>query len=34
VLDHSAKSIEIEDLEVRLTELERATEGTKDRRSR
>jgi len=34
VLDHSAKSIEIEDLEVRLTELERATEATKDRRSR
>jgi len=34
VLDHSAKAIEIEDLEVRLTELERATEATKDRRSR
>ena len=33
VLDHSAKAIEIEDLEVRLTELERATEATKDRRS-
>ena len=34
VLDHSAKAIEIEDLEVRLTELERAAEITKDRRSR
>ena len=34
VLDHSAKAIEIEDLDVRLTELERATEATKDRRSR
>ena len=34
VLDHSAKAIEIEDLEVRLTELERAAETTKDRRSR
>ena len=34
VLDHSAKAIEIEDLEVRLTELERATGATKDRRSR
>jgi hypothetical protein len=34
VLDHSAKAIEIEDLEVRLTELERATEIAKDRRSR
>jgi len=34
VLDHSAKAIEIEDLEVRLTELERAAGTTKDRRSR
>jgi len=34
VLDHSAKAIEIEDLDVRLTELERATQATKDRRSR
>jgi len=34
VLDHSAKAIEIEDLEVRLTELERAAETTKDRHSR
>lgn len=34
ILDHSAKAIEIEDLEVRLTELERATGTTKDRRSR
>jgi len=34
VLDHSAKAIEIEDLEVRLTELERAVEITKDRRSK
>ena len=34
VLDHSAKAIEIEDLEVRLTELERVTRATKDRRSR
>ena len=34
VLDHSAKAIEIEDLEVRLTGLERAAETTKDRRSR
>ena len=34
VIDHSAKAIEIEDLEVRLTELERAAEITKERRSK
>jgi hypothetical protein len=30
VLDHSAKSIEIEDIEARVAELERAAEGSKD----
>ena len=34
VLDHSAKAIELEDIESRLAELERATETAKDRRSR
>jgi len=34
VLDHSAKAIEIEDLEARLSDLERAAEITKDGRSR
>jgi hypothetical protein len=29
VLDHAAKAIEIEDIEVRLSELERATEASK-----
>jgi transposase-like protein len=29
VLDHSAKSIELEDIEIRVTELERATEAAK-----
>ena len=29
VLDHSAKAIEIEDIEARVAELERATEGNK-----
>jgi hypothetical protein len=28
-LDHAAKAIEIEDIEVRLSELERATEASK-----
>jgi len=34
VLDHSAKAIEIEDLDARLTDLERAAETVKDRRTR
>ena len=34
VLSHAAKAIEIEDLEARVSDLERATETTKDRRSR
>jgi hypothetical protein len=33
VLDHSAKSIEIEDIEARVAELERATEANKGSRS-
>ena len=33
VLDHSAKSIEIEDIEARVAELERATETNKGSRS-
>jgi hypothetical protein len=32
VLDHSAKAIEIEDIEVRLSELERAAEASKSDR--
>ena len=32
VLDHSAKAIEIEDIEARLTELERTAEATKGQR--
>ena len=32
VLDHSAKAIEIEDIEVRVSELERATESSKSKR--
>jgi hypothetical protein len=32
VLDHSAKSIEIEDIEARVAELERAAEGSQDGR--
>jgi|SRR5579862_1540313 hypothetical protein len=32
VLDHSAKSIEIEDIEARVSELERAAEASKDGR--
>jgi len=32
VLDHSAKAIEIEDIDVRLTELERTAEATKGQR--
>jgi len=31
VLDHSAKAIEIEDIEARVAELERATESSKSR---
>jgi hypothetical protein len=31
VLDHSAKSIEIEDIEARVAELERATDANKGR---
>jgi hypothetical protein len=34
VLTHAAKAIEIEDLDRRLSDLERATETAKDRRSR
>lgn len=34
VFDRSIKGIEIEDLDARLTEVERATETAKDRRSR
>ena len=34
VLDHSAKSIELEDIEIRVAELERATEATKNGRLR
>ena len=34
VLSHAAKAIEIEDLDARVSDLERATEATKDRRSR
>ena len=33
VLDHSAKSIEIEDIEARVAELERATEANKGSRN-
>ena len=33
ILDHTTKAIEIEGLEARLTELERAAEGTAGRRS-
>jgi transposase-like protein len=33
ILDHTTKAIEIEGLEARLTELERAAEGTTGRRS-
>ena len=32
VLDHAAKAIEIEDIEARVAELERATESSKSRR--
>ena len=32
ILDHSAKAIEIEDIEVRVSELERAAEAPKDSR--
>lgn len=32
VLDHSAKAIEIEDIEARVAELERAAEGSQDGR--
>jgi hypothetical protein len=32
VLDHSAKAIEIEDIEARLSELERAAEASKSDR--
>ena len=32
VLDHAAKAIEIEDLDARLTDLERIAESTKDQR--
>ena len=32
VLDHSAKAIEIEDIDARLTELERTAEATKGQR--
>ncbi len=34
VLGHAAKAIEIEDIEVRVTELERAAESTKSARAR
>ena len=34
ILNHTTKSIETENLEARLTELERTTASTKDRRSR
>ena len=34
ILDHTTKAIEIEDLEARLTELERAAEATAAERSR
>ena len=34
VLDHSAKAIEIEDIEVRVSELERAAEASKPGRNR
>jgi transposase-like protein len=34
VLSHAAKAIEIEDLDARVSDLERATETTKDRRPR
>jgi hypothetical protein len=34
ILNHTNKSIETENLEARLSELERAAETTKDRRSR
>ena len=34
VLSHAAKAIEIEDLDARVSDLERATETTKDQRSR
>jgi len=34
VLDHTAKAIEIEDIEVRVSELERAAEGSKPARTR
>jgi hypothetical protein len=34
VLDHSAKAIELEDIEIRVAELERATETTKNNRRR
>jgi len=32
ILNHSAKAIEIEDIEARVSELERATESSKSRR--
>ena len=32
ILNHSAKAIEIEDIEARVAELERATESSKPRR--